>query len=163
MRASKAWSEIERFTHELKSVAGTLGAEKLAASAERVEKACREKQVAGIELLLTALDAQMALAAAAAALMPPSQVSSEGLLDARPTTPFDRAAAALIAEDLCRLLKRRSMTARKRFVAFRAAVTGECTEIQLDALAVAVNRLDNDEALKLMGEIVSLLELGKAA
>jgi hypothetical protein len=85
------------------------------------------------------------------------------LPDAQPATTFDPVATASIATDLRQLLERRSMKARKRFVEFRAAVTGQRTDAQLEAMAIAVERLDNDEAVRLMDGIASALGLGEAA
>jgi CheY-like chemotaxis protein len=163
LAASADWPQIELFSHSLKSTAGILGAGKLAAAAERVEKACRDEQLAGIEPLLTALDAELVPAAAAAAMLPPSRDGSLELPDAQPAATFDPVATASIATDLRQLLERRSMKARKRFVEFRAAVTGQRADAQLEAMAIAVERLDNDEAVRLMDGIASTLGLGEAA
>jgi two-component system sensor histidine kinase/response regulator len=160
---SGAWSEIERFCHNLKSIAGTLGASKLAAAAEHVETACRDEQLVDIVALVATLGTHLAPAAAAAKSLPPSLEGLKELPDERVTSYFDRAKTASIAADLRQLLERRSMTARKRFVEFQAVATGHHVDAQLDAMATAVERLDIDEALRLMDGIATILELGEAA
>ena len=156
--ASRAWSRLEQYSHELKGIAGTLGAGRLATAADRVEHACRDELVADIEPLISTLEVELEQAAAAASMLP-SRTGSPALPDARPASTFDRVATASIAADLRDLLERRNTKARKHFAEFQVAVTGQRTGTQLEALALAVERLDYDEALRLMDEIAGMLGL----
>jgi two-component system, sensor histidine kinase and response regulator len=60
--ATSAWDGLQRFSHDLKSAAGTMGAESLSAAAARIEEACQDKAFAAIESLLSVQEEHLAQA-----------------------------------------------------------------------------------------------------
>jgi PAS domain S-box-containing protein len=139
----------ERVAHTVKGVAGNLGITQVQTSAERLERAIREKDsisgvLAEFEGLLGRQVAAIEQALDAAPLATPP---------VKTDAPFNRDEAIAALARLKALLKASDGDASEAFVRLEATFAGRVPAALLKALGEAINNFDFDGALAKLGEL----------
>jgi two-component system sensor histidine kinase/response regulator len=144
-------SDARRLAHTLKGVAASLEVAAVAKAAAEVEASLAEGDLNGIDERLIQLEVVLAPALAAAARLarPTPSIASS------PEAIFDPSGAALAAEELRTLLKRRSLGARAGFDKFAQASDVAADACRMQTIKDALDRLDYDRALLLLDEAVA--------
>jgi PAS domain S-box-containing protein len=143
--AAEARADAERAAHTLKGVAATLGAERLADAAGRVERAIRKRQgEEELERLLAVAEVELesAIEALAAAAGPEESADASGV----PEDEFDAAAFDSAITGVIAALREQDMAAVDLFAELRTLATGALLR-RLAPAESALARLDFATAL----------------
>ena len=155
--AAGALADAARAAHTLQGVAATLGAERLAEAAGRVERAIRKRQGdEELERLVAAAETELeaAIDALAAAAGPGDEEGPAGV----PEEDFDAAGFLSAAQRVMRALGEQDMAAVDHFGELRALATAALLR-QLAPVESALARLDFQAAL----DELQAIEQGLAA
>lgn len=142
-----AQEEARRLAHTFKGVAASLEAVDLSRMAARIEAALAEGRLEEMDALLGELDVLSAPALAAARSL--SEVGQSAAPQAK--AAMDTATAAAARDELKGLLQRRSLRARAAFDTLAKAQGMTPQAIANHPVKQALDRLDYDEALRLVG------------
>ncbi|MBF0626904.1 MAG: response regulator [Magnetococcales bacterium] len=143
--------------HALKGVAATLGAEEVRAAARDLEQACREQGADALFVgLLATLESSMAQALTAIRAMEPES-AAQPVATRHTTRTILWSEVRPLAEELSLLLRRNSMSIRKRFVEWQERIIGGGCDAELEAMRVAVETLDFVAARQALEKIMDQL------
>ena len=151
--------------HELKSVAGNIGARRLSATADAVQVAAFHGDAAAVESQLPALRAEMAAVLQSAARLEEAPAASPGNGREAPAaaagagSPVDRAALGPLLDRFAHLLRDSNFAAAEEFTALAPTLAGIVDPPTLKALSGAVDGLDFARAQTILRRIAGTLGL----